>query len=124
MAQVLTGLLDPIRDLDDEPIPERKIVNPETQEVEVTPLTVKRALAIMIARTKSADPVRMMDLAHRLQHAKDGSMDVDDVDVDVLVELVNSDKGYSNLVLAPVLRVLAAAKNPLPTEAEQPTPEQ
>lgn len=77
------------------------------------PLTVKRALATCMARGSSQEPVRMIELAHKLMHTEGDELGLEDSDYEALLLNVRNDRGYTDIVRAPLLETLKAAETPL-----------
>lgn len=94
------------------------------------PMTLKYALATVISRAQSADPVHMMEIAHKLLHTTGDEFELEDADVKLLRDIAAKDPGFTNLVRAELLTALAseplvlsggknaeAVPEPAPTEA-------
>ena len=108
--KTIKGLDAPIYNLNEKPI----IQDTET-------LTIRRALATIIGRGVAPDPVRAMKLAHDLWHSEGNKLEIEDADFKALNDLVTRDTLYTNIVRAPILEALDAAKKPV-KEAEVPKP--
>ena len=69
------------------------------------PLTVKKTLANLIARSQSDDAVGAMKIALDIYNAKD-KIELEDADAALVKEIVSSDKLLNNLAKATLLKSL------------------
>jgi hypothetical protein len=72
------------------------------------PLTLKRCLIQVISSGNSPDPVKTMELPHALLHSKDGNIELEDADLRMIKELVNSDRSFTNVIRAQLITALEA----------------
>lgn len=105
--KTITHLTTLVRDLNDESILH-----------DGSPLTIRSVLTACIVRGQNQDPVRMIELAHRLFHHEGDTFDVDDADLKVLQETIRTDRLYTDIVKAPLLEMLKAAETPLELKEE------
>ena len=64
----------------------------------------------LISQAQSADPVRALKLAIKLNDASD-TLEIEDADYQMILEAVKSNKNYSNLVAGRILEILLAAES-------------
>lgn len=84
--KTLKGLQEPLRALDGMPLADER----------GQPSLLKGLLANALARGRSKDPVRAMDVALQLHHAT-GDLELEDADSEILWEAIEADQQLTNL---------------------------
>ncbi len=101
--KILTGLSAPLTDIDG--------VRPLLPAGEA--LTLCTAIVQCIGRAQSPDPIHMMALALELHKLKGDTFELEDADFDLLKSCVAADKGYTNIIRAPLTQCFIDAETPL-----------
>ncbi len=104
--KILTGLSAPLTDIDG--------VRPLAPAGEA--LTLRSAIVQCIGRAQSPDPVHMMALALELHKLKKDTFELEDADFELLKSCVESDRGYTNIIRAPLAQCFTDAETPLSPE--------
>lgn len=75
-------------------------------EADGRPTTIKMLLANVIARGQSNEPIRAVELALRIYHAEDGSVELEDADFNLAKRAVEADQLTTDLAKAAILKTL------------------
>ena len=102
----LNSLTNPILDLDGLPTMKQLGTNPDGSPILVVE-TIGRTLANVLARGRSADPVKAMMIAMQIYGAK--SVELEDTDFALVKDVFDKDPLLSNLGSAALMAVLNGA---------------
>ena len=111
MPKLLTGLRGVMVDLEGEAIVDGTEPDPDSPgNQRPRKAVIGKVLANILARARTDDPVRAMELARSMYKMEDTI--VDDADIKLMEQVVKDDTGLTNLGQAEVLSVLRAVTDP------------